>query len=108
MHAFTQCDCMQRLGKGLKDLPRDQIVLATKVGRYGPNAFANLFDWSAERVQGRPDSNHKSGILHGVCRKSRIWPLLLSIWLFHFQSNFARSPTSTVHACDSTLHATIT
>ena len=43
---------MQRLGKGLKDLPRDQIVLGTKVGRYGPNAFANLFDFSAERIQG--------------------------------------------------------
>lgn len=36
-----------RLGKGLKDLPRDQVVLATKFGRYGPN----LFDFSAERVR---------------------------------------------------------
>lgn len=39
---------IQRLGKGLKDLPRDQVVLATKFGRYGPN----LFDFSAERVRG--------------------------------------------------------
>ncbi|KAI8471857.1 MAG: L-galactose dehydrogenase [Monoraphidium minutum] len=34
------------LGKGLKDLPRDQIVVSTKVGRYGQE----LFDFSAERV----------------------------------------------------------
>ena len=53
-HCLLQdLSALQRLGKGLKDLPRDQIVLATKVGRYGPDAFANLFDWSAERVQGR-------------------------------------------------------
>jgi aryl-alcohol dehydrogenase-like predicted oxidoreductase len=39
---------MQRLGKGLKDLPRAEFVLATKFGRYGPN----LFDFSAERVHG--------------------------------------------------------
>ena len=39
---------MQRLGKGLKDLPRAEFVLATKFGRYGPN----LFDFSAERVRG--------------------------------------------------------
>lgn len=36
-----------RLGKGLKELPRDKIVLATKFGRYGPD----LFDFSAERVR---------------------------------------------------------
>jgi aryl-alcohol dehydrogenase-like predicted oxidoreductase len=30
----------------LKDLPRDQIVVATKVGRYG----AETFDFSADRV----------------------------------------------------------
>lgn len=41
---------MQRLGKGLQDLPREQIILATKFGRYGPN----LFDFSAERVRGLP------------------------------------------------------
>lgn len=34
------------LGKALKDLPRDKIIVATKVGRYGPE----LFDFSAERV----------------------------------------------------------
>ena len=45
---------MQMLGKGLKDLPRDQIVLATKFGRYGPN----LFDFSAERVRGVHQSPH--------------------------------------------------
>lgn len=39
---------LQRLGKGLQGLPRDQVVLATKFGRYGPN----LFDFSAERVRG--------------------------------------------------------
>ncbi|PNW73386.1 hypothetical protein CHLRE_14g630400v5 [Chlamydomonas reinhardtii] len=36
------------LGKALKDLPRDQIVLATKVGRYGLNV--EDFDFSAARV----------------------------------------------------------
>ncbi|PRW05776.1 L-galactose dehydrogenase [Chlorella sorokiniana] len=34
------------LGRGLAQLLRDQIVVATKVGRYG----ANTFDFSAERV----------------------------------------------------------
>lgn len=34
------------LGKCLAGLPRDQIVVATKVGRYGPETF----DFSAERV----------------------------------------------------------
>ena len=34
------------LGKALVGLPRDQIVVATKVGRYG----AEDFDFSAERV----------------------------------------------------------
>ncbi|GBG00535.1 L-galactose dehydrogenase [Raphidocelis subcapitata] len=34
------------LGKALKDLPREQIVVCTKVGRYGPE----LFDFSAERI----------------------------------------------------------
>ena len=34
------------LGKALKDLPREQIVVATKVGRYG----MDVFDFSAERV----------------------------------------------------------
>jgi hypothetical protein len=35
----------QVLGKGLAKLPRDQIIVATKVGRYG----AETFDFSAER-----------------------------------------------------------
>ncbi len=34
------------VGKALKGLPRDQVVVATKMGRYG----ADLFDFSAERV----------------------------------------------------------
>ncbi|WIA38692.1 hypothetical protein OEZ86_001995 [Tetradesmus obliquus] len=34
------------LGKGLKDLPRDKIIVSTKVGRYGQE----YFDFSAERV----------------------------------------------------------
>ena len=33
------------LGSALKELPRDQFVLSTKVGRYG-----STFDFSAERV----------------------------------------------------------
>lgn len=34
------------LGRGLAALPRDQIVVATKVGRYG----GGVFDFSAARV----------------------------------------------------------
>lgn len=34
------------LGKALKNLPRDEIIVATKVGRYGSTEF----DFSAERV----------------------------------------------------------
>eukprot|EP00878_Enallax_costatus_P011412 GHUV01011915.1.p1 GENE.GHUV01011915.1~~GHUV01011915.1.p1 ORF type:complete len:358 (+),score=83.91 GHUV01011915.1:242-1315(+) len=34
------------LGKALKDLPRDKIIVSTKVGRYGQE----YFDFSAERV----------------------------------------------------------
>jgi L-galactose dehydrogenase len=34
------------LGRGLAALPRDQVVVATKVGRYGAEAF----DFGAERV----------------------------------------------------------
>lgn len=34
------------LGKALKDIPRDNYILATKVGRYGED----VFDFSAERV----------------------------------------------------------
>lgn len=34
------------LGKALQQLPREQVILATKVGRYG----AETFDFSAERV----------------------------------------------------------
>jgi hypothetical protein len=29
----------QVLGKGLCQLPREEIVVATKVGRYGPDTF---------------------------------------------------------------------
>lgn len=36
------------LGKGLAKLPRDQIIVATKVGRYGSEL--SDFDFSAERV----------------------------------------------------------
>lgn len=48
MQLCTNIVDLQRLGKGLKELPRDKIVLATKFGRYGPD----LFDFSAERVRG--------------------------------------------------------
>src|SRR4051812_27551035 len=34
------------LGNGLRGIPRDKFVLATKVGRYGPAEF----DFTAERV----------------------------------------------------------
>jgi hypothetical protein len=37
---------VQVLGRAIKDLPREQIIVATKVGRYG----ADTFDFSAERV----------------------------------------------------------
>ncbi len=33
------CALLQVLGRGLAQLPRDQIVVATKVGRYGANTF---------------------------------------------------------------------
>ena len=59
---------VQRLGKGLKDLPRDQVVLGTKVGRYGPNAFANLFDFSAERIQGIPPNFMWQSRLYSVAK----------------------------------------
>ena len=36
------------LGKALQDIPRDQYLLATKVGRYGSNA--EVFDFSAKGV----------------------------------------------------------
>lgn len=36
----------QILGRGLVALPREDIIVATKVGRYG----ADKFDFSAERV----------------------------------------------------------
>lgn len=36
----------QALGKALRGLPREQIVVSTKVGRYGPEAF----DFSGPRV----------------------------------------------------------
>ena len=47
---------LQRLGKGLKELPRNEVVLATKFGRYGPN----LFDFSAERVRGTGSTDVQS------------------------------------------------
>ena len=37
---------LQVLGRALKDLPREEIFVATKVGRYG----SDTFDFSAERV----------------------------------------------------------
>jgi L-galactose dehydrogenase len=37
----------ERLGKGLQGLPRDQVIVATKMGRYG----MQLFDFAAERVR---------------------------------------------------------
>ena len=48
MSGGLTCDCEQKvLGRGLKDLPRDQIVVATKVGRYGQD----VFDFSVARVK---------------------------------------------------------
>ncbi len=41
------------LGAAIKDLPRDEIVVATKVGRYG----AETFDFSAERVMASVDES---------------------------------------------------
>ena len=37
------------LGKALKDIPRNQYYLSTKVGRYGKDGV-NLWDYSAQRV----------------------------------------------------------
>eukprot|EP00871_Galdieria_phlegrea_P003905 jgi/Galph1/4515/GphlegSOOS_G3152.1 len=37
------------LGLGLRDLPRDSIVVATKVGRYGPTDHS--FNFSASRIE---------------------------------------------------------
>lgn len=37
---------VQVLGRALKDLPREKIIVATKVGRYD----SDTFDFSAERV----------------------------------------------------------
>lgn len=63
---------MQMLGKGLKDLPRDQIVLATKFGRYGPN----LFDFSAERVRGVHQSPH---VTHQILHTFRKYTVLCTM-----------------------------
>ena len=41
------------LGKALKEIPRDQYYLATKVGRYGDD----LFDFSAKRVTASVDES---------------------------------------------------
>jgi len=41
------------LGKAIADLPRNEIVVATKVGRYGQD----LFDFSASRVQASVDES---------------------------------------------------
>jgi hypothetical protein len=38
-HTRTDCHLAQVLGRGLALLPRDQIVVATKVGRYGSDTF---------------------------------------------------------------------
>ncbi len=49
------------LGKALRGLPRDQYVLATKVGRYGEDEF----DFSAERVARSVDESLKRlGVEH--------------------------------------------
>ena len=51
LHSMPACSfphpCLQMVGKALKGLPRDEVVVATKMGRYGPD----LFDFSAERVR---------------------------------------------------------
>ena len=39
--------CLQLLGRAIKHLPRDQIIVATKVGKYRAGEPA---DFSAERV----------------------------------------------------------
>ena len=41
------------LGQALRDLPRDEIIVATKVGRYGQDDF----DFSAQKVT---ESVHES------------------------------------------------
>lgn len=43
-----RCSPPQVLGRALRELPRSQVVLSTKVGRYG--ADPQDFDFSAERV----------------------------------------------------------
>ena len=63
------------LGKGLKDLPRDQIVLATKFGRYGPN----LFDFSAERVRGVHQSSPDRYCIHASILCYVHWKHRLSV-----------------------------
>ena len=40
----THACCEQVLGKALKTLPRSEIVLSTKVGRYGPEEFDFSYD----------------------------------------------------------------
>ncbi|GJQ11784.1 hypothetical protein GpartN1_g3575.t1 [Galdieria partita] len=44
-YGFTKAEKV--LGLGLRDLPRDSIVVATKVGRYGPSEF----DFSPSRIE---------------------------------------------------------
>lgn len=46
MHPSPQSEAV--LGKALEALPRDQVIVATKVGRYGPDIAD--FDFSADRV----------------------------------------------------------
>ena len=52
-HAPTQV-----LGRGLAQLPRDQIVVATKVGRYGANTFdfrwAHVVNWEPPALLALP------------------------------------------------------
>jgi aryl-alcohol dehydrogenase-like predicted oxidoreductase len=51
----------QVLGKALKTLPRDNYILATKVGRYGENQF----DFSRERVLSSVDESlQRLGVEH--------------------------------------------
>lgn len=51
------------LGQALKGIPRERFLLATKVGRYGPEA--DDFDFSAERITRSVDESLKRlGVAH--------------------------------------------
>ena len=45
---MAPCCCLKLLGRGLAQLPRDQIYVATKVGKYKPGEPE---DFSGERVK---------------------------------------------------------